>query len=65
MNSTKQNHLADTYISIFNSLLLFHSSQLFELKSSIASIISETKESPQVYLEPCQTSMNIFFCENS
>ena len=48
--------LADNYVSIFNSHA--HSKQLFELELSIANIISETKETPEVYLVPTWTSIN-------
>ena len=51
----------------FLFLMIFSNFELsfFELKSSIASIISQTKEAPEAYLEPCQTSMNKIICENS
>ena len=55
-------------ITMFELLILtifsFKSTQI-ELKSSIASIIFETKEAPEAHLEPCQTSINNYFCENS
>ena len=43
--------------------VLCHSNQLFKLKPAIAIIISETKEVPEAYLEPFQTSMNNYFAE--
>ena len=48
------------FLMIFSNFKL----SLFELKSSIASIISHTKEVPEAYLEPCQTSMNKIICED-
>ena len=56
----REDILADSYVSVFNSLI-FSLKLLFDLKSSIARIIYETKEAPEAYLEPCQTSANNFF----
>ena len=36
---------------------------MIELKSSIVSIMSKTKEVQDEYLEPCQTSMNNYFAK--
>ena len=41
--------------------MIFSLKLLFDLKSSIARIIYETKEAPEAYIEPCQTSANNFF----
>ena len=52
----REDILADSYVSVFNSLI-FSLKLLFDLKSSIARIIYEAKEAP----EACQTSANNFF----
>ena len=53
--------LAKNYGLICNSHDFFHSNQLSELKASIASIISETKQAPESYLEHCKNmSQEIF-----
>ena len=51
--------LADTFFD-FSFLWFFHSDQLFELKSSIASIITETKDLWGIFRILSNTTNNFF-----